>query len=120
MMKARVIPSQPEIAVLYHFKETQQEGAVLRELLSQHHIEACSLPEEALGQTVASFLAGEPPVAGKQAPYPGQVIVFSGVAAQKQQGFCVPCVMRAWAGRRSRQWLRRQTVAGCWNGCLQS
>ena len=63
MMKARVIPSQPEIAVLYHFKETQQEGAVLRELLSQHHIEACSLPEEALGQTVASFLAGEPPVA---------------------------------------------------------
>ena len=65
MMKARVIPSQPEIAVLYHFKETQQEGAVLRELLSQHHIEACSLPEEALGQTVASFLAGEPPVAGK-------------------------------------------------------
>ena len=84
-MKARVIPSQPEIAVLYHFKETQQEGAVLRELLSQHHIEACSLPEEALGQTVASFLAGEPPVAGKQAPYPGQVIVFSGVAAQKQQ-----------------------------------
>ena len=85
MMKARVIPSQPEIAVLYHFKETQQEGAVLRELLSQHHIEACSLPEEALGQTVASFLAGEPPVAGKQAPYPGQVIVFSGVAAQKQQ-----------------------------------
>ena len=44
MMKARVIPSQPEIAVLYHFKETQQEGAVLRELLSQHHIEACSLP----------------------------------------------------------------------------
>ena len=113
-MKARVIPSQPEIAVLYHFKETQQEGAVLRELLSQHHIEACSLPEEALGQTVASFLAGEPPVAGKQAPYPGQVIVFSGVAAQK------PCVMRAWAGRRSRQWLRRQTVAGCWNDCLQS
>lgn len=85
MMKARVIPSQPEIAVLYHFKETQQEEAVLRELLSQHHIEACSLPEEALGQTVASFLAGEPPVAGKQAPYPGQVIVFSGVAAQKQQ-----------------------------------
>ena len=79
MMKARVIPSQPEIAVLYHFKETQQEGVVLRELLSQHHIEACSLPEEALGQTVASFLAGE------QAPYPGQVIVFSGVAAQKQQ-----------------------------------
>ena len=107
MMKARVIPSQPEIAVLYHFKETQQEGAVLRELLSQHHIEACSLPEEALGQTVASFLAGEPPVAGKQAP-------------KSSRRFCVPCVMRAWAGRRSRQWLRRQTVAGCWNGCLQS
>ena len=84
MMKARVIPSQPEIAVLYHFKETQQEGAVLRELLSQHHIEACSLPEEALGQTVASFLAGEPPVAGKQAPYPGQVLerLFAELSAE--------------------------------------
>ena len=25
MMKARVIPSQPEIAVLYHFKESRRE-----------------------------------------------------------------------------------------------
>ena len=65
MMKARVIPSQPEIAVLYHFKETQQEGAVLRELLSQHHIEACSLPEEALGQTVASFFGRRAARGGK-------------------------------------------------------
>ena len=85
MMKARVIPSQPEMALLYHFEQAQQKEMALRETLAQYHIEARSLPEAALGQTVASFLAGEPPVAWKETPYLGQVIVFSGVAAQKQQ-----------------------------------
>lgn len=84
-MKARVIPSQPEMALLYHVDQARQEGTALRETLAQYHIEARSLPEAALGQTVASFLAGEPPVAGKETPYPGQVILFSGVAAQKRQ-----------------------------------
>ena len=55
MMKARVIPSQPEIAVLYHFKETQQEGAVLRELLSQHHIELAAFPKRRWGKRWPPF-----------------------------------------------------------------
>ena len=55
MMKARVIPSQPEMALLYHVEQAQQEEMALRETLAQYHIEARSLPEAALGQTVASL-----------------------------------------------------------------
>lgn len=84
-MKARVIPSQPETALLYHLDEGRQEGITVRETLSQYRIAARNLPEEALGQTVASFLAEMPPVPAKKEPYAGTVILFSGVEAKKQQ-----------------------------------
>lgn len=59
-------------------------------------------------------------MAGKQAPYPGQVIVFSGVAAQKQQAV-LRALRDAGVGREAiKAVVRRQTMAGCWNGCLQS
>ncbi len=84
-IKARIIASQPETAVLYHLEAETEEGAAIRALLSQRQIEARELPEASLGQSVAAFLESPQPQPVKETPYEGAVILFSGVEPKKQQ-----------------------------------
>lgn len=84
-MKARVIPSQRETAMLYRLPAEEREGAEIRRLLSQYQIAARDIPADSLGQTIASFLERRAAVPGAGAPYTGPVILFSGVEAKKQQ-----------------------------------
>lgn len=84
-MKARMIPSRPEMALLYRLDESAPEGAEIRRLLSQYQISVRVIPEGSLGQTVAAFSEKEAPVPGDGTPYAGAVMLFSGVEPKKQQ-----------------------------------
>lgn len=82
-MKARLLPSQQETVLLYRLNEG--ESAELQRILAQHRVLAREIPEESLGQTVAAFLVKEEAVRGEGKPCADAVMLFSGVAANKQQ-----------------------------------
>lgn len=84
-MKARIISSQPETALLYHVDESTQEGPEIREVLSQYCIAIREIPDSALGQTISAFLEKETFAPGREEPHTGAVILFSSVEARKRQ-----------------------------------